>query len=293
MESLTPNTEVRLAVAQCFRTLTASTDKKDIITALQTLHSYLDEGPESRATSVHREEFRKCHFTRTLQFLVNNIQADWSHSLTAAQRAELWDGLFLKGPPEQALLVLMEGIGELRWVALDMGLETCSSLCLFTNSPISSPQIQHKSEPLGRHHGEVPSEWSARWPAVVLLSEGRSLRLSPAPRDSAGTYCGTAGPHLQQATSEQQAPFSPSAVLPTAGHRDAHCPGADLPSAQRQGNTLWNSYAIIIMMSKIHCSDIKIIFSDPVYLSDLFNRRHRLLLDFCGSDTWKSVHPGP
>ncbi|XP_041818548.1 telomere length regulation protein TEL2 homolog [Chelmon rostratus] len=114
MESLTPNTEVRLAVAQCFRTLTASTDKKDIITALQTLHSYLDEGPESRATSVHREEFRKCHFTRTLQFLVNNIQADWSHSLTAAQRAELWDGLFLKGPPEQALLVLMEGIGELR-----------------------------------------------------------------------------------------------------------------------------------------------------------------------------------
>ncbi|TDG98124.1 hypothetical protein EPR50_G00215290 [Perca flavescens] len=114
MESLALNTEVRLAVAQCFRTLTTSTDTKDVITTLQTLHSYLDEGPEGRTTSVQRAEFRRAHFTRTLQFLVSNIQADWLRSLTAAQRTELWDGLFLKGPPEQALLVLMEGIGELR-----------------------------------------------------------------------------------------------------------------------------------------------------------------------------------
>ncbi len=121
MESLAPNAEVRLLVAQCFRTLTASTDNKDIIAALQALHSYLDEGPDSGTTSVQREEFRRAHFTRTLQFLVNHIQADWLHGLTAAQRTELWDGLFLKGPPEQALLVLMEGIGELRWVGLDRG----------------------------------------------------------------------------------------------------------------------------------------------------------------------------
>ncbi|KAM8729662.1 telomere length regulation protein TEL2 homolog isoform 1-T3 [Acanthopagrus schlegelii] len=114
MESPAPNTEVRHAVAQCFRTLTTSTDNKDIIAALQTLHSYLDEGPESRTTLPQRAEFRRAHFTRSLQFLVSNIQADWLHGLTAAQRTELWDGLFLKGPPEQALLVLMEGIGELR-----------------------------------------------------------------------------------------------------------------------------------------------------------------------------------
>ncbi|KAM9336352.1 telomere length regulation protein TEL2 homolog [Symphorus nematophorus] len=113
MESLAPNAEVRLAVAQCLQALTTSTDNKDIITALQTLHSYLDEGPESGTTSVQRAEFRRAHFTRTLQFLVSNIQADWVHSLTAAQRSELWDGLFLRGPPEQALLVLMEGIGGL------------------------------------------------------------------------------------------------------------------------------------------------------------------------------------
>lgn len=119
MESLGPNTEVRLVVAHCFRTLTSSTDNKDIINALQTFHTYLDEGPGSRTTPVQRAEFRRAHFTRILQFLVSHIQADWLHSLTAAQRTELWDGLFLRGPPEQALLVLLEGIGELRWVVLD------------------------------------------------------------------------------------------------------------------------------------------------------------------------------
>ncbi|XP_034564097.1 telomere length regulation protein TEL2 homolog [Notolabrus celidotus] len=108
-----PNIEVRLAVAQSFRTLNTATDNKDIIAALQTLSSYLNEGPESKTTSPQRAEFRRAHFTRSLQFLVSNIQADWVHGLTAAQRTELWDGLFLKGPPEQTLLVLMDGIGEL------------------------------------------------------------------------------------------------------------------------------------------------------------------------------------
>lgn len=115
MESLSTNAEVRLTVSQCFRSLTSSTDSKDIITALQTLHSFLNSGPESKTTSAEQTEFRRAHYTRTLQLLVSNIEADWLHSFTAAQRAELWDGLFLKGPPEQALLVLMEAIGELRW----------------------------------------------------------------------------------------------------------------------------------------------------------------------------------
>uniref|UniRef100_A0A8C4E6M2 Telomere length regulation protein TEL2 homolog n=1 Tax=Dicentrarchus labrax TaxID=13489 RepID=A0A8C4E6M2_DICLA len=145
MESLPPNAEVRLAVAQCFRTLSTSTDSKDIIPALQTLHSYLDEGPESGTTSVQRAEFKRAHFTRTLQFLVSNIQADWLHGLTAAQRTELWDGLFLRGPPEQALLVLMEGIGELRWVVnfLRGGrlADLLWSFCLEAR-PSDSPQLR-------------------------------------------------------------------------------------------------------------------------------------------------------
>lgn len=152
MESLAPNTEVRLAVAQCFRTLAASTDSRDITAALQTLHSYLDGGPERGTTAAQRAEFRRAHYTRSLQFLVGHIQADWLRSLTAAQRTDLWDGLFLRGPPEQALLVLMEGMGELRWVVSDRWREACSSFCRFTPCSVSLPQSQHKSGPLGQHH---------------------------------------------------------------------------------------------------------------------------------------------
>lgn len=110
MESHTTRAEVRLAVGQCFCTLSTSSDNQDIISALQTLNFFLDGG---QTTSAQREEFRRSHFTRSLQFLISNIQADWLHALTAAQRTELWDSLFLRGPPEQALLVLMDGIGRL------------------------------------------------------------------------------------------------------------------------------------------------------------------------------------
>lgn len=119
MENQTPSTEVRLVVAQCFRTLKTPAENKDIITTFQTLHSYLDEGPDSRIISTERAEFRRAHFTRTARFLVSHIQADWMHSLKAETRKELWDGFFLKGPPEQTLLVLMEAIGDLRSVVSD------------------------------------------------------------------------------------------------------------------------------------------------------------------------------
>lgn len=118
MEPNTPSSEVRRSVAQCYRSLTASSDSEDIVIALQTFHSYLDEGPSTKTTVLEREEFRRVHFTRTLQLLVSNIQADWLHRLSAAQRTELWDGLFLKGPPEQTLLVLIQGIVDLRWVGM-------------------------------------------------------------------------------------------------------------------------------------------------------------------------------
>uniref|UniRef100_A0AAQ5Z693 Telomere length regulation protein TEL2 homolog n=1 Tax=Amphiprion ocellaris TaxID=80972 RepID=A0AAQ5Z693_AMPOC len=113
MEQVSTNAEVRLTVSQCFRTLTTSTDSTDIISALKTLLSHLDGGPEGTTTAAQQAEFRRAHYTRTLQLLVSNLQADWLHSFTAAQRSELWDSLFLRGPPDQALLVLMDGIGEL------------------------------------------------------------------------------------------------------------------------------------------------------------------------------------
>uniref|UniRef100_A0A672FUW4 Telomere length regulation protein TEL2 homolog n=1 Tax=Salarias fasciatus TaxID=181472 RepID=A0A672FUW4_SALFA len=118
MESSVTDSEVRLTVARCLRSLSSSSDTEDTVAALQTLQSYLNDGPESETPAAQRAEFRRAHYTRTLQCLVSNIQADWVHSLKAAQRVELWDALFLKGPPEQALLVLMQAVQELRWVLL-------------------------------------------------------------------------------------------------------------------------------------------------------------------------------
>lgn len=125
MDSNTSNSEVRFAVAQCYRSLTASTDSEGVMAALETFHSYLDEGLNSGTPTDQREEFRRAHFTRTLQFLVSNIQADWLHRLSAARRAELWDSLFLKGPPEQTLLVLMQGIGDLRYLLFSFYIFAC------------------------------------------------------------------------------------------------------------------------------------------------------------------------
>lgn len=152
MESLTLNVEVRLAVGQCFRTLTTSTNKNDIIDALKKLNSFLDKGP---ACSLQQEEFKRSHFTRTLQFLVTNIHADWLHNLNPAERTQLWDGLFLQGPPEQALLVLMDGIGKLspstnldhllsiteRFLQSGRLNELLGSYCLGTGPP-DSPQFR-------------------------------------------------------------------------------------------------------------------------------------------------------
>ncbi|XP_008434585.1 telomere length regulation protein TEL2 homolog [Poecilia reticulata] len=114
MESI--SSEVRLKVAQCFRTLSSSSaDHTDVFDALETLNSYLDDGAESSScTAAEREEFRRTHYSRTLRVLVGQLQADWTHSLSAAQRSQLWDPLFLKGPPDQALLVLLEAVTQLR-----------------------------------------------------------------------------------------------------------------------------------------------------------------------------------
>uniref|UniRef100_A0AAQ4NW46 Telomere length regulation protein TEL2 homolog n=1 Tax=Gasterosteus aculeatus aculeatus TaxID=481459 RepID=A0AAQ4NW46_GASAC len=154
MESLAPNPEVRLEVSRCFRTLATSTDAKDLVATLQTLHCYLDEGPESRTDPVQRAEFRRAHYTPALRLLGGGgIRADWPAGLTPAQQAELWDGLFLKGPPEQALLVLMEAMGEAganldRFVAITEKFlrsgrlaDLLWSRCLETG-PSDSPQLR-------------------------------------------------------------------------------------------------------------------------------------------------------
>uniref|UniRef100_A0A8C8MMN5 Telomere length regulation protein TEL2 homolog n=1 Tax=Oncorhynchus tshawytscha TaxID=74940 RepID=A0A8C8MMN5_ONCTS len=118
MQSLTPDVEVRLSVGQCVRTLTTSKEKEEVTKTLHTLTSYLDDGPQSTITSAQRAEFSRAHYTRTLQFLISNINADWLQLLTVAQCTELWDGLFLRGPPDQTLLALMDGISLDRLVSI-------------------------------------------------------------------------------------------------------------------------------------------------------------------------------
>ncbi|XP_038157010.1 telomere length regulation protein TEL2 homolog [Cyprinodon tularosa] len=113
MEFGSTHSEVRLKVAQCFRTLSTSTDNKDVTEALKTLNSFLDDGAESGTTSAEREEFRRAHYSRTLRVLVGHLQADWMHALSPTQRSQLWDPLFLRGPPDQTLLVLMEAVTQL------------------------------------------------------------------------------------------------------------------------------------------------------------------------------------
>lgn len=95
--------ELRLSVSQSLRTLSSASSHSDVVGALQTLRSLLNSS----------EEFRRAHYSPTLLFLLRNAHADWLHKLTQAQRAALWDSLFLQGPPEQAILVLMEGIGQM------------------------------------------------------------------------------------------------------------------------------------------------------------------------------------
>lgn len=129
MDSLALKAEVRLTVAGCCRALSPGTDGADAVAALRTLLSYLDEGAESATSPAQRAEFRRSHYTRTVQLLVHNMQADWLHGITAGQRAELWDGLFLRGPPEQALLVLMEAMANLRWIVVKDGNDSCSWFC--------------------------------------------------------------------------------------------------------------------------------------------------------------------
>ncbi|XP_054914015.1 telomere length regulation protein TEL2 homolog [Poeciliopsis prolifica] len=101
---------VRLNVAQCCRSLSSSADRKDVSDALKTLNSYLDDGAESSSTAAERDEFRRTHYSRTLRVLVGQLQAAWTLSLSSG----LWEPLFLQGPPDQALLVLLEAVSQLR-----------------------------------------------------------------------------------------------------------------------------------------------------------------------------------
>ncbi|KAL4617907.1 hypothetical protein GN956_G20492 [Arapaima gigas] len=104
---------VRLEVNRCVRTISTSQDTEDVVESLRTLAGYLADGPHTRASASERAEFNRAHYTAVLRVLVGKLQADWRHQLTSTQHSELWDAFFLWGPPDQALLVIMDCIGTI------------------------------------------------------------------------------------------------------------------------------------------------------------------------------------
>ncbi|XP_036437301.1 telomere length regulation protein TEL2 homolog [Colossoma macropomum] len=101
--------EVRQAVAPCLRIVSSSRDSAEVTEALRTIIRYLEDG---NASASEKAEFNRAHYTRVLQVLVSSLSSDWFHSLPDQDRRELWDGFFLRGPPDQALLVLLDTISS-------------------------------------------------------------------------------------------------------------------------------------------------------------------------------------
>ncbi|KAK1162762.1 hypothetical protein AOXY_G17703 [Acipenser oxyrinchus oxyrinchus] len=110
---------VRLAVRQCINTLSTSRDITEVTEALRTAGRYLS-GTEDDPPACQREEFARTHYTRLLQFLTSNLNAHWLELLTPEQHMDLWVSLFLNGPPDQVLLVLLDCVNS---CSLSSGLE--------------------------------------------------------------------------------------------------------------------------------------------------------------------------
>uniref|UniRef100_A0A8C5BRU1 Telomere length regulation protein TEL2 homolog n=1 Tax=Gadus morhua TaxID=8049 RepID=A0A8C5BRU1_GADMO len=106
LQTLTSSSDTRELIAT-LQTLNSSSDTRELISTLQTLNDLTADVPCGAASA----EFKSSYYTRTLQVLISRINVDWVQKLTVAQRRDLWDGLFFHGPPEQALLVLMDGLG--------------------------------------------------------------------------------------------------------------------------------------------------------------------------------------
>uniref|UniRef100_A0A4W4EI03 Telomere length regulation protein TEL2 homolog n=1 Tax=Electrophorus electricus TaxID=8005 RepID=A0A4W4EI03_ELEEL len=117
MRSSSPEAEVRVAVGSCLRCVATSRRNEETDRALRALARYLEDGD---ASASRRAEFNRAQYTRVLQVLVRTLSSDWFHSLCAERRKELWDTFFLKGPPDQALMMLLDSVNS-----ISSGLEQC------------------------------------------------------------------------------------------------------------------------------------------------------------------------
>ncbi|KAL1248313.1 hypothetical protein QQF64_021631 [Cirrhinus molitorella] len=112
MDSSATEVSVRMQVGSCLRTLATSRDSGEIVHALRALTRYLEDG-----------EFTRLHYTHAIQVLVS---AHWfSRSCEDEEIKKLWDEMFLRGPPDQALLLLLDTISS---TGESVGLERCVSV---------------------------------------------------------------------------------------------------------------------------------------------------------------------
>ncbi|XP_060725654.1 telomere length regulation protein TEL2 homolog [Tachysurus vachellii] len=109
MESQCIEAQVRVCVCAFVRSVATSRDHTEISEALHTLTRYLEGGD---ASAGDRAEFQRTHYTHVLQALITAIASDWFHNLSDEKRKELWDSFFLRGPPDQVLLVLLDSISS-------------------------------------------------------------------------------------------------------------------------------------------------------------------------------------
>ncbi|CAM4723914.1 unnamed protein product [Leuciscus chuanchicus] len=108
--------EVRLQVCSCLRTLSSSRDSGEIVHALRTLTHYLED-----------DEFTRLHYTRALQVLVSAQSSHWFNRSRDDKEEikKLWNEMFLRGPPDQTLLLLLDTISS---TGESAGLERCVSV---------------------------------------------------------------------------------------------------------------------------------------------------------------------
>ncbi|KAJ8245793.1 hypothetical protein GJAV_G00260380 [Gymnothorax javanicus] len=84
-------------------------DYEEVATTLRKITRYLDTESHEDISPSQREVFNRTQYTGVLKVL-SNLQTDRLKIFTSAQCSELWSGVFLRGPADQALLVLMDCI---------------------------------------------------------------------------------------------------------------------------------------------------------------------------------------
>ncbi|XP_051969837.1 telomere length regulation protein TEL2 homolog [Xyrauchen texanus] len=116
MGSACAEVPVRMQVVPCLRTLASSRDSGEIVRALRTLMRYLEDG-----------ELTRLHNTNALQVLVSARSSQWFQSSCDDEEdmRKLWSVFFLRSPPDQTLLILLDTINT---TGESAGLERCVSV---------------------------------------------------------------------------------------------------------------------------------------------------------------------